>query len=464
MAAIILAPPIIYGYIYPNIGDDTAEHLKAFEEMDKGIFPSDVYPGIYSGQLHIGRAVNFISEVTDLDRNALFLWFNFVVLIVVAITTMGFAWRLANKWAGLITPFVLLFVSYSVISLFEHGVIFSVINMYILLPVFVLFLITWIESGKLWQLGALLVATALVSTFHTTSVYILPMTLVSSTVLIAYFLKKKKTAELKRTVISILPIIAINVLWFIYSPYFRTEEMIRQTANSIVTASPFSTIKPPTIIDLIMTYISPTVTMLFCLAMVKIRRGEIPERTKLALIILGSLSLVLAFGSFTRFTYDPTRIAFDLAGILVLAMCLIIGITIEQLRGKGCKLFRVVFASCILLGAMPVLLLWFNYSNAVKPADIMAMDYLNTKSNSTFAGSSYVAEHLYERYIKQTQAAENPDYYIERNEPMTPRADPKNYWFVEKPMPNLDNLVHTKTFLSGSVTIKIYERIQEVQN
>ena len=32
---IVIAPPLMYGYIYPNIGDDSAEHLNKIDEMIK---------------------------------------------------------------------------------------------------------------------------------------------------------------------------------------------------------------------------------------------------------------------------------------------------------------------------------------------------------------------------------------------------------------------------------------------
>ena len=32
---IVILPPIIYGYTYPNLGDDCAEHLRMLDEMVK---------------------------------------------------------------------------------------------------------------------------------------------------------------------------------------------------------------------------------------------------------------------------------------------------------------------------------------------------------------------------------------------------------------------------------------------
>jgi hypothetical protein len=466
LIAIIIVPPIAYDYTYPNLSDDTAEHLKAFEKLELGQpFPKD---SIYYGQVVTGLALKQVSRVVNINVNTLFLWFNFIVLLVSMLTIYMLS-TLIHKKAWLIIIPLAMFCSNSILSLFEHGIIFNIINMYIILVVIIYCLTKWIVHGSKVALIMALPLSLSFAVFHSSALY-LPLMLTSSIIVISvYCLFKKEYKMLIRTIVPFVAIGAISIV------------LIKLTLNSVVLGWTITTIRsildlktnpitgaiaPPTIIDFLITYLSPIVIIIFYFSIImayKIKdKLKLEMQTKVVLLILTSFAIPLAIGSFTRLTHDPTRIAYDLAGITGLLIGCIVAITAYKLQGKKVLIFRATLAICLIIGAFPLLHLWFGYNSAIKPADRQAIEYLNAKSNgTTYSCDAYTADWIYSRYINLTYVnGGSSDYYITRNMPMTPRTDPQNPWFVSKELPDILQKPYKATeFVSGETKVIIIERL-----
>ena len=81
--AIILFPPIVHGYVYPNIGDDTAMHMGVFDKIEVGA-PILILP--YCAYYVVGYPLDIISRIFDVDKDTLFFWFNYLALIGVGVS------------------------------------------------------------------------------------------------------------------------------------------------------------------------------------------------------------------------------------------------------------------------------------------------------------------------------------------------------------------------------------------
>lgn len=158
MTIIIIIPPIVYDYIYPTSGDDTATHLYYFENMDK-------YNPHYGGQYLIGKLINAL-PYNPIDT---FTWYHYVVMVL-ALWTVGLVMAVTvNYLAGILTVFITFGASY-LMSLFQWGQIFDIVGIAILLPILMLCFHNMHKKIG-WKLGAIVSLLAF-ATFHANGKYL----------------------------------------------------------------------------------------------------------------------------------------------------------------------------------------------------------------------------------------------------------------------------------------------------
>ena len=113
--------------------------------------------------------------------NTIYLWFNFAALFGAVLSVYHVTKRLVNGLAAWLVIPMLFLVATGILGLFKYGVIFSIINMYIIFPFTVLFMVYWL-TGKGNRYGVLgFIALGVFSVFHATGMY-LPVILVVSLV------------------------------------------------------------------------------------------------------------------------------------------------------------------------------------------------------------------------------------------------------------------------------------------
>lgn len=166
---IILLPPAVHGYVYPNKGDDTAVHLGAIEMMSPGSLPQMAY----WGQAIVGVPMKFVSDLTGWGLDGIYLWWSYTMLALVGVVLYLVVGSLVNRWAGIIAAVMVLFVTQGVMYLFHYGQIFDIVNMFVILPIAVWFLVRWLAGkGSQWENGIMSVGMfALFSIFHSSGEY-----------------------------------------------------------------------------------------------------------------------------------------------------------------------------------------------------------------------------------------------------------------------------------------------------
>lgn len=160
---IILLPPIMYGYIYPNNSDDTAFHLYYFNKLQQG----GTFEANYLGQYILGYAIVWLSNISNLTIEFIFLWFNFIVLWLIGFTAFFVSWKLVSWKAGLIALPMVIFVTPSTLNLYDCGSIYDLMTVGIFLPLSVYCAVKLLVTKKFYWAIPLLVSAGLVLFIHT---------------------------------------------------------------------------------------------------------------------------------------------------------------------------------------------------------------------------------------------------------------------------------------------------------
>lgn len=186
---LIILPPILHDYIYPTGGDDSAHHLNVINH----ITINDPIPSTYNyfGQIIIGYPLVLLESYLHIPLTVSFLWFNYVVLIGVVLTSYFVVSLLVNKVAGLLAAIFSILYS-TTIALFQGGAVFNIVNMGIILLWGIYFIVTAIQKRSLVRIFIGLLLLGLFSIFHATGIYLALLPLI---IFIFLFFKRRLVAS-----------------------------------------------------------------------------------------------------------------------------------------------------------------------------------------------------------------------------------------------------------------------------
>ncbi len=364
---LILLPPIIHGYVYPNMGDDTAFHLEYFDSIKNGI-PATA---MYLGRMIAGYPLVWLSFLSGLSVDTLFLWFNFGVLCLIGIGAYLMVALIFNWQAGLLTIPLILFVTPSTLNLFDNGAIFDLITVGILFPLFLLCLVYAIKTRIPWLWYAVALFPLLVC-FHSIS-------LVGSVSINSVSLGGIKPPVLQLT----------GVAWYLVVMMSRLVALV----GCIV------------IMFLIQDY----------------KKIKLDRSQKLMLLLLFMTMVGLGVLALSGFGGIPMRFATDLCIVLALFTGCLIGVMWQSIKSKFVLGLVVIL---IVLGSLPMAVglgggrAYIDYNSALTPTDLEAIKYVNSLSGDYYSCSSEVAPWIYGRFINKTYKEDSP-IYIYRSKPMT---------------------------------------------
>ncbi len=209
LCVIIVLPPIIHGYIYPTGGDDSAHHLNIIRQITL-THPIPAHH-LYDGEWMVGYPLIVIQSFLHVPLTASFLWFNYLALIGVVLTSYFVFARLCGRTTGLLAAAVALFLS-ETIFLFQAGAVFNLINMGIIFPWMVYWGITAWETKSWRRFGIALALLILFTFFHVSGRYIAGLVGVAGIlVLVKPYLKTRRAMLL--AVLSMLTAILFTVAY-----------------------------------------------------------------------------------------------------------------------------------------------------------------------------------------------------------------------------------------------------------
>jgi len=440
---VIILPPLIHGYIYPNIGDDVSAHLQVFDKIQQGNPDKEM---ILSYRV-VGYPIVWLSNLTNIDLDVLYLWFNYIVLILIGLTIFFVFWRLISLKAGWLALLVTLFCSQSVFFQFYYGQLYNAINLALIFPLLMFFSVRYLTQGKTYQLILAFVFGAIFGAFHASGIYLPVIAGGSLFVYIIYQFIKKKTYN-KRVIIFGGSMVILPVIAFLLS-MTNTGDLFNSALHSVETAVRFP------IIPYLWDIVSPTVLILvgFLLLFNSTVKDNINSQGKVLLIILLCAIGILAIVTFIPLSVDPFRQALDLSTLIALLVAILVSFV--DFKKMGWLTIGIV-SIVIAFGLFHNLPTWFSYNSAISNADKEAIEYMNTQDIKQYNCSPQVAYWIYSRFTDAEFGRYSTDFIVVRNIPMTPRSDPENYWHDGFGIEPDENYKLLKTFKDNRVTIDLY--------
>lgn len=276
------------------------------------------------------------------NPNKAFLWFD-VSMLLIAMASLYFVFsRLVSRWAGVMAVVLAVFCSTGIASLFFAGAIFSFINVYILLPLGLYFLIMWIRHGKVYQGLLAIMFLVVCSVIHTTGLYVPALLFVFGTALILGKRYRKRG-------LIILGLVVVTLLAAVFTLGIpRIESFIGNPVASPVTVGEFAR-----------QYLGITtgvllVAGLFMFFALK-KTVQIKGNETLVVVALLSLAVVLLPLAFTSISRDPGRQAIDLVSVLALLGACLLGIVVKSNKYPVLSPALMIVA---FLGAIPMIRIW----------------------------------------------------------------------------------------------------------
>lgn len=287
---IILLPPIIYGYVYPSAGDDSAEHMRIIGQIDLSNPFSKSVHYLYAGQWIVGLPLVAFGKITGLNLPVTFLWFNYLVFIGVVITYYLIFSRLFNQLTGIIAIILGVFLSIANLGLFYAGSIFSIINVEIIMMWLLYFAIMAItkRNGNDAFIGGLL--GCLFAWFHPSGYYlpIIVLGIVVCSVLWRKWLSKFQYGQ-GMLMIAFLVLLS-SILWVSSYTKLNGIDSTRQITDALVLTAPIG---------------AGLLGML--LIKVQVRKPNYPKMVLACLVVLAAIWTMPVWFSYTSAVKEPDK-------------------------------------------------------------------------------------------------------------------------------------------------------------
>lgn len=364
---LLLFPLAVNNHIYSNIvnSNDYWYHTKIVDEISQNNLTTDIG---YPAQVIFGYPLGIIDNIIKADSKILFYIFSSIVLVVIGIIfyKLGKYVNGNSKYSGWITVITGLFCTTSILAMFNYGVVYSLINVYIMFIGGVFLLIRYVESKKLINLVGCTFLFLMFLFLHPTGIY-LPITGAISCILI--LITERKKFKLEDKIITIILIPSFICLQFLINKFNNTFIMDSSIQGG---NKDYSIISHLTNFTTYLTeYISPftigtgLITAIFIVCYFKdvINRFNNDVKLKLISIILGSLLLTLTGTSiFISSEVAASRMMIDFSVILSILIAIyfiqildIVKTKVNNIKYLLVKYFGIALASG---GSLMTLIIW----------------------------------------------------------------------------------------------------------
>jgi hypothetical protein len=266
---IIIIPPIAHGYVYPNGGDDSAGHLYYLTQYINRDINIVGLAQSYWGQVLVGVPIMALHRGFGWSIDTMFLWFNYLVLWGVGISVYLLVGKVVGWKIGLISIPIVMFVSASVLNLFNDGSIYDLMTVGVLLPLSIFALLSSLKNKK-WLIIA--------------------------------------------GVILLLSVVVHS------AAIFKRYDLVPQPSTPI---PEFITIMVGGLL---------LILLLISVVFLIIDKYKYDKKEKIAVGILGILIVLFIPLSFTQITVWANRFAVDLAIIIAIFTSLLVGMTLKHIR------------------------------------------------------------------------------------------------------------------------------------
>lgn len=389
---IIMLPPLVHGYVYPNNGDDSSVHLVFFDAYKNGTIGINGLASAYWGRL-IGCPIVWINKHFGISIDSQFLWFNYIVLWLVGISVFILLANVVDWKVGLLAIPMVMFCTPSMLNLFDTGAIFDLLTVGVVLPLAMLCFVYSIIGKKLYWIIPTVIMMGLAIVIHSMVIFKMHTTAIEPSPSIPEFLSVFLGIPILMVLLAVLAIVAVQ----------------------------YKDIK-------------------------------LEQKEKILLAVFSILVLAIIPLSFSDITAWATRFTIELAIVLSIFATLLLGVVLKRSNQRAMTVIAIIF---VLGCSMPMLTAYCKYNSAVKPVDLEAISYVNSLPGEYFSCSPEVAPLIYNRFLNKAYK-EGALPYIKRSKPMTSWTTPstRDYWWGNSPVPDvsLDSAVR---FGEGNLVIYV---------
>ena len=450
--AIVVFPPIAYHYIYPNINDDTATLFSVLITKNPTNFP-------YAGMIYVGYPVLWLAKLIHANSFNVWMWFNLLVLIPCGVALYFIGTKLFNWKIGLMMMFVPIFVSGGILEYQYMGIIFSLIEVVMLIPLFLYCVVKYLTDKKVYQLIIVIVLAILASTFHTSGLYI---PLIIGVALVSYIIYKAIRHELKDTKYYLkvslfaIGIVALSIVGIALMSD-KTLQFVNQLSNSLFNGQSIVTRQYSMQFGLWFSFVSIPIVIIALSSIILIIKNKVKinNQVKMFIYFMACWLFVLLVLGFGRISTDPIRAELDASVVIGLIATILLGVVITQVKDKT-MIYVLIFV--IAIGMLAQFNLWFRNNSAIKESDKQAIAYLNTLNNVNYNCTSNVPYWIYDQLVTMKYSSTDTDLIITRNKPMTPRSDKTVPEYIPHDYSITSQNVLVKSFINNGIEVDIYDK------
>jgi hypothetical protein len=340
-SVILIAPLIQNHHSQIDNSTDIVQHTAVIQAIVDG----QPLPWIlYIGELVVGYPLAGIIKLTGFDDRSVYIWFNFIALIGAAFSLFFVTRKLVGNKASWLSVPITMFCSVSILAMFTAGVVFNVVNMYVIFPWAVYFVVKWITQKRLyyWMLSVLMLGLFFI--FHASGMY-LPFAMAMFCGLAVLYRCKGKYASFKPIMILCLPMIAVGAVLAV-----KFLPMLEYMGGDI--GMDYNAVSPFQFIRLDLGFVT---TALLCLAVygyiVTRKQLVVSIETKIFGLLLFCFVLPLSVGMFLNISASSARMALDSASLIALLVACLLGILLEKRGGwfKDIVTYGTIAGVCITL-------------------------------------------------------------------------------------------------------------------
>ncbi len=339
---ILLAPLIQNHHQQIDKSTDIVQHTAVIQAVVGG---QPLPWVVYMGEVIVGYPLAGIVKLSGLDVKTVYLWFNFLALISAAFSLFFVTRKLIGKTASWLSVPITMFCSVSILAMFTAGVIFNVINMYVILSWALYFVIKWITRKRWYYWLVSILMLGLFFVFHATGMYLPFAMALFLGMAVLYRIFKGQYVSFKPIMMLCIPMAIIGV--FLSLKYLP---MLKFMGGDI--GMDYSVVNPFQFIRLNLGYVT---TGLLCLAVcgyIALRKQiKLTTETKLFGLLLLCFTLPLSAGMFLNILASSARMALDLASIIALLIACLLGALLEKRGGwfKDAVMYIVIAGVCVTL-------------------------------------------------------------------------------------------------------------------
>jgi len=418
-----IIPPLVYNYQYASCGDDSYFHMERVDQIEEQSIniPDSRY---------IGQNATWLWLKPFGGTDYAFMWFNWLSLAGAMLAIYLWGRGLVGKQAGLAMMVCAVMVAPAMLNLFHNGTIYNIINLYIFGLGASFCLLRWLDKGRPYHFTVSILLFMIMGIYHSSSSCVMMASIglfLVGHMIYSYF--KHDFMKLKKLGIYLVCFgLAVGLTAYFLNP--ELHRLINQVTGGELTGKLMQNTPEGSPNDnLPMAYWlfkvwSPWLLILMAVSGIILYRAKARLDGRL-LWLMGSYCLVLGFGAFTAFLYDTHRFGLDLA---IMASMLAGYLIVKAIQARKKRLYTAAVWGVLILCSLPAVIWLLSYNNAMTPADLNAVKWLN-EHEGNWTTSSQVQHLIYERFADSEYRYPNGDYVVWRSEPQTIWCDPDMWWW-----------------------------------